>query len=203
MSLSGNYYRANNRIAILYIPETQEGYLLRKYENNGSYSMGRISGSVTAKLCDGRLVANVSPEISFYRLTGEYASSLSDFSGSAQLTWYFGEFYLMGWYSSPTKIIEEGSSTRIKYPSQYQLQFGWGHGPWRARIVASNVFNSDWKTTQTSLSTPYYRQHIQRFGYGYHRSLDIQLSYTFGYGKKVGDNSEIEQTELGQSAILR
>ena len=203
MSLSGNYYRANNRIATLYIPETHEGYLLRKYENNGSYSMGRISGSVTAKLCGGCLVANVSPEISCYRLIGDYASSLSDFSGSAQLTWYFGEFYLMGWYSSPTKIIGEESSMRIKYPSQYQLQFGWGHGPWRARIVACNVFNSDWKTTQTSLSTPYYRQDIQRFGYGYHRSLDIQLSYTFGYGKKVGDNSEIEQTELGGSAILR
>ena len=203
MSLSGNYYRANNRIATLYIPDMQEGYLLRKYENNGSYSMGRISGSVTMKLCGGRLVANVSPEVSFYHLTGEYASSLSDFSGSAQLTWYFGEFYLMGWYSAPSKTIGEGNSMRIKYPSQYQLQFGWGHGPWRARIMACNVFNSDWKTTQNVLSTQYYRQDIQRFGYGYHRSLDIQLSYTFGYGKKISHEENISDVERAESAILR
>lgn len=202
-SISGKYYSAKDPIASLYIPDMENGYLIRRYENNGSFHNGFVGGSVTVKLLNGRLTANLSPEFNYYRIKGEYNKSLANVSGTMQLTWYFSNFYLMGWLSTPYKSLEEGSGAYIKYPTQYQLQFGWGRGGWRARMVLCNFLNSDWKTRHTSISSAYYNQNTQSFGYGYHRSIDLQLSYTFGYGKKINHEENISDVEPSESAILR
>lgn len=203
VSVSGSYYHAKDPIATLYIPDMQNGYLIREYENNGSFRKGTAAGSVSVKLLNGSLAASLSPEFDYYRSKGEYNRSLANASGTMQLTWYFSNFYLMGWVSTPYKSLEEGSGACVKYPTQYQLQLGWGRRGWRARIVLCNFLNSDWKTGHTSLSSTYYNQNTQSFGYGYHRSIDLQLSYTFGYGKKITREETISDIEPGESAILR
>lgn len=203
LGVNGNYFIADNRVVPIYTPTGPEGTILRRYVNNGDYRYGYVSLNGTAKFLKGRLIAKVSPSYSTYRTTGEYQQSLDNFFCTAQLTWYFGNFYLFGWYMTPSNELSMDTGYKEKTPGRYQIQVGWGKSGWKASAAAYNFLRSSWESSHQTLRSEYYQSDVRSFGTAQHMRFQFSVTYTIGYGKKVQHGDEVSGTGIGQSAILK
>ena len=202
-ALNGSYFTSNNRVVPIYTPTGPNGTMLRKYMNNGNYNYGWIMASSTAKFLNGTLIAKVSPYFDMYKTTGEYSMRQKEFSCIAQLTWYFGDFYLFGWYRTQSKGLGMDAGYKEYTPESYQVQLGWGRGAWKASATAYNFMRSSWETSRQTLTSQYYQSDVRTFGTAQHMRFQFSVTYTFGYGKKVQRGDEVSGSGTGQSAILK
>ncbi len=199
----GNCFMANNRVVPVYTPDGPEGTMLRKYVNDGHYSYTTIGVSGNASFFNGKLVAKLSPYYCLNKTSGEYRHRVHNPFCSASLTWYFGNFYLSGWYCTPLKDFRLGSGTIIYSPCKYQFNIGWGKGEWRASVTAYNFLRTGWKGNRYTLNSQYYSSESVLYGMNMHMQFQLSASYTFGYGKKVQKDNEISTTVTPNSAILK
>lgn len=197
------YYTEQDRVVTLYSPIAPEGTMLRKYVNGGNYNIVMAGLSGTAKFLGGKLIAKVRPQYWHRNITGEYTLSLNEVTCSAQLTWYFGTFYLFGWYQTPNTYIPDESGMKAHTPSNYQIQLGWGKGAWRLTATAHNFLRSSWEINRQELHSTYYNFDQHDFGTDNHMRFQIAATYTFGYGKKVQRSDEVRATDSNSSAILK
>lgn len=203
LEANGSLYMANNRVVTRYTPTAPDGTMLRQYVNNGSYRTGKIGINATAKFLNGKLVARVRPEMWFRNTSGEYAMTYNELTCTAQLTWYFGNFYLFGWYMTPSTYPDQESGIKESIPSRYQLQLGYGKGAWRASATAYNFFQSSWETSHQTLTSPYYQFDRREYGTSQHMRFQFSVTYTFGYGKKVQRGDEVSGSGTAASSILK
>lgn len=203
LAATGKAFMVNDRVVTRYSPEGPDGTMLRQYINNGSFQSSSIGVKGTAKLFDGKLIATLRPEMWFRRTTGEYALTHNELTCVAQLTWYFGNFYLSGWYVTPSTYPNEESGIKERTPSRYQLELGYGNGPWRASATACNFLRSSWESSRQTLSSQYYGFERSIYSPELHMSFRLAVSYTFGYGKKVRHGDEVGGAGTGSSAILK
>lgn len=136
------YYTERDRVVTLYSPTAPDGTMLRKYTNGGNYDVVMAGLSGTAKFFGGKLIAKVRPQYWHRRISGAYNLSLNEVTCTAQLTWYFGDFYLFGWYMTPSTYIPDESGMKERTPSSYQIQLGWGKGACRISATAHNFLRS-------------------------------------------------------------
>ena len=80
---------------------------------------------------------------------------------------------------------------------------GWGDSNWNIRLSMSNLFRNNWQGATQELSSPYYSQVINEYGTSYHQRMNISVTYTLGYGKKVNQNNEIGKQSGVNSAIMK
>ena len=197
------YYTERNRVVTSYSPDAPNGTMLRKYTNGGNYDVIMAGLSGTAKFFGGKLVAKVRPQYWHRNISGVYNISLNEITCSAQLTWYFGNFYLFGWYMTPSTYIPDESGMKAHTPSSYQVQLGWGKGAWRLSATAHNFLRSSWETNRQELNSTYYNFDRREYGTGQHMRFQISATYTFGYGKKVQPGDEVSGAGTTESAILK
>lgn len=203
LSLNGAYFIADNRVTSIYTPTAPNGTMLRQYLNDGNFSWTTVTANATAKFFGGKLIARVSPMYTHYSTTGEYAQKMDGLQCTAQLTWYFGNFYLFGWYTTPRKDLSQTSGIKDRTPSRYQLQIGYGKGAWRASATAYNFLRSSWESSRETLTSQYYQFDRRTYGTAQHMRFQFSVTYTFGYGKKIQRGNEVSGSGTGQSAILK
>ncbi len=203
LAATGKIFMIDDRVVTRYLPKGPNGTMLRKYVNDGSFKSSSIGVKGVAKFFDGKLVATLRPEMWFRKTTGEYALTHNELTCVAQLTWYFGNFYLDGWYVTPSTYPNEESGIKERKPSRYQMQLGYGKGRWRASATAYNFLRSSWEYSRETLSSKYYGFERSIYSPDFHMSFQLSLSYTFGYGKKVRRGDEVTGAGTGSSAILK
>ena len=197
------YLTERNHVVSLYTPSGPDGTMLRQYANNGNDNTFMVGISGTAKLFDGKLVAKVRPQYWHRNTTGEYHMNMNEVTCQAQLTWYFDNFYLLGWYVTPSTYIRDNSGIKERTPSQYQIQLGWNKGNWQLRATAHNFLRSSWETNRQTLTSKYYQFDNRNYGYDQHMRFQFSFTYTFNYGKKVQPHSEVSGSGTAESAILK
>lgn len=197
------YYTERDRVVTLYSPVAPNGTMLRKYINGGNYDVAMVGLSGTAKFFGGKLITKVRPQYWHRSISGEYSLSLNELTCSAQLTWYFGNFYLFGWYMTPSTYIPDESGMKAHTPSSYQIQLGWGKGAWRLSATAHNFLRSSWETSRQELYSKNYSFDRHEYGTSEHMRFQFSATYTFGYGKKVQRGEEISGSGANSSAILK
>lgn len=198
-----DYFISTNRTITDYIPAGPAGTMLRCYINDGDYRRIRLSISGTGKFLGNRLIAKINPQLYLQSTTGEYAMRKNILTCSAQLTWYFGNFYLFGWYNTPSTYPENLSGIKTHVPSQYQFKIGWGKGAWKVSATAINFLRKKWITSYQSLSGQFYKFDTENYGTSTHQRFQMTVSYTFNYGKKVRTDNEVGAAATNQSAILK
>ncbi len=197
------YYTEQDRVVTLYSPIAPYGTMLRKYVNGGNYDITMAGLSATAKFFGNKLIAKVLPQYWHRNISGEYSISLNEITCSAQLTWYFGNFYLFGWYLTPSTFIPDESGMKEHTPSSYQIQLGWGKGAWRLSAVAHNFLRSSWESSHQELYGAKFNLDRREYGTAQHMRFQFSATYTFGYGKKVQRDDEVSGSSATQSAILK
>jgi len=203
LAANGVVFIADNPVVTRYTPDAPGGTMLRQYMNSGSYSRGLIGLSATAKFMGGKLIGKIMPQLWMRKTTGEYAMTLNDVVCQAQLTWYFHDFYLFGWYMTPATSLNYESGEKERTPSRYQIQIGWSDGEWQASATAYNFMRSSWEISEQTLSGRYYQSNCRLYGTNQHMRFQFSITYTFGYGKKVKRGNEVGGADVSGSAILK
>lgn len=192
-----------NRIVTIYSPTGPNGTMLRQYFNGGNYFSNYIGASATGKFFGGKLVGKLRPQFWIRRTTGEYAWNNNQLICTAQLNYYFGNFYIFGWYMTPSKFQQNHSGIISKSPSKYQIEIGWGKNGWNISASAYNFVHTSWEDIRETLTSEYYSFDRTTFGTQYHTRYAISVTYTIGYGKKVQRKNEISGSGTAGSAILK
>ena len=187
----------------VYTPYNNGVALLRAFETDGNYNSTQVGISFNYKLLNGNLQLAASPSVSFYRMTGQFDITRSPFNCNASASYYLGNFYFQTSYQTRNLTIQGNRGVIYKDRDFYQILAGWSHANWNIRVSAMNLFRNDWLTATNTLSTPLYSETRFFYGNNYHRRVNISVTYTIGYGKKVQRGNEAGEQQGAPSAIMK
>lgn len=177
--------------------------LLRTYSSGQDYNRTQIAVSFNLKLLGGSLQLSAQPSVSIFRYRGCYNMSKAPFSLNSSLTYYLSRFYLQASYQSANRTINGNQGVWYRTRDFYQLQAGWGNANWNIRLSAINMLRGDWLAATSTLSSPLYSETMLQSGTYYHRRLNLSITYTIGYGKKIQRANEVGEQSAAPSAILK
>lgn len=203
MSAYGRYFELFDRFITAYEPFDNGRALLRTYINDGNYVQSEIGIAATLNLFNKSLQLYVSPNQKFYRSSGVFYKSYNPFQITAQATYYLKQWYFQAYYQSPQKMMFTGSPTTYKSRDFYALSAGWSNSNLNISLTAYNMFNSNWDTSDRYIQSPLYAEHRTTYGTNSHARLNLSVTYTFGYGKKVKRGNEVGKQSGVSSAIMK
>ncbi len=196
-------YGIFDRYVPIYNPYMDGRAILRQYANDGNHYRTQIGVAVTANFLNGNLQLQLMPSQFLYKSTGYYDMNYNPFALSCSAIYYLGDFYFSGFYEMRNRTLWTNSGTIYKDRSQLQFSAGWSKSDLNVRIGISNPFRTSWVSATKEFATPIYKEYATSYGTTAHFNLNISITYTFGYGKKVSRNNEVsEQSGIG-SAILK
>ena len=118
-------------------------------------------------------------------------------------TYYLGNFYFQTSYQTRNLTVQGNRGVIYKDRDFYQILAGWSRANWNIRVSAMNLFRNDWLCATNTLSTPLYSETRFVDGNNFHRRLNLSVTYTFGYGKKVQRGNEVGEQSGASSAIMK
>lgn len=202
-SAFAQYFGEYNLYVPVYKPYKDGTALLRGFETNGDYSRTQIGMSFNYKLFNGNLQLAASPSISFYRMIGLFDIKRSPFICNASATYYLGNFYFQASYQTRNLTVQGNRGVIYNDRDFYQILAGWSRANWNIRLSAINLFRSDWLCATNTLNTPLYSENRSEDGNKFHHRLNLSVTYTFGYGKKVQRGNEVGEQSGAGSAIMK
>ena len=203
LSAFNNFFEMIDRQIITYKPHFDGSTLLRTYINDGNYIQNEIGLAANYKLFDGKLQLYVSPKQTFFKSTGIYNKSYNPFTVTAQATYYLNSFYFQAYYQSPSKQMFSSSPQIYKDRNFHSLTVGWANSDWNIRVMAANVFNKGWSSAEIVTESPLYTEYKENIGTSSHPRINVAVTYTFGYGKKVQRGNEVGEQSGASSAIMK
>ena len=129
--------------------------------------------------------------------------SYNPFQITAQVTYYLKPWFFQAYYQSPQKMMFSDSPTIYKSRDFYAIAAGWGNSKWNIQFTAYNIFNRHWNSADRYIQSPLYLEHRTVFGTNSHARLNLSVTYTIGYGKKVQRGNEVGEQSGASSAILK
>lgn len=203
ISVFGSYERIGDRLTSVYEPYKDGTAILRRFDNSGHYADFNIGTKARLKLIGGRLQLSARPSWTNYRLTGIYAQTYNAFSLEAQANAYAGPFNFSAYYYAAKRNLDKTTTAITTGRPFYYVYAGWANQNWNIRLTAYNLFNKGWKDTTSTIDTPHYGAKTTSYSVDYHARLQLSVTYTIGYGKKVNRGNEIGEQEEAASAILK
>lgn len=197
------YFGEYNLYVPVYSPYQDGQALLKSYVTDGKYHRTSFGLSFNYKLLNNRLQLAAQPSITLYRLTGYYDLSKYPFALNASATYYLNNFYFQASYQTPSRTIQGNRAAYYKDRDFYQLLAGWSKSGWNIRLTAINLFRSDWLGATQTINAPLYSETKLQGGNYFHRRLNLSVTYTFNYGKKVQHGNEVGEQSGASSAIMK
>lgn len=203
MSVFGAYFGNYNRLITVYSQYKDGEGVIRDYQNNGDYNRVHLGLAANLKLFDGKLQLYACPEQYFYRSSGIYDTKYSPFIFTAQAVLYISHFYLKGYYTTPERQLWDDSNTIYRSRNFHSIEGGWSNYNWNVRFTAANLFNKGWVGGRLHMSSDFYSENRINYGTYFHSRLNISVTYTIDYGKKVQRNNEVGEQSGTSSGILK
>ncbi|MDE6533940.1 MAG: hypothetical protein K2M27_10485 [Muribaculaceae bacterium] len=203
MSVFGEYFGNYNRLITVYSQYKDGEGVLRDYQNNGDYNRIHIGLAANLKLFDGKLQLYACPEQCFYQSSGIYDTKYNPFVFTVQAVLYFGHFYVKGYYTTPERQLWSDSNTIYRSRNFHSIDGGWSDNNWNVRLTAANLFNRGWIGGTLHMSSDFYSEKRINYGTYFHPRLNISITYTFNYGKKVHQGNEVGEQSGTSSGILK
>lgn len=203
LAVFGGYERDFNRVATLYRPFDGGQALIRDFINDGDYIHSYAGFSANGKLLDNslQLYANVTQH--FYQTTGLYEDSLKPVRVQLQAVYYWKSFNILASWGNPVRNLTGNSNIIIRGRSFHMLSAGWGNGKWTISLSAKNIFKRGWRSETWHRQSPLFCETVRYFNPSAHPSLNISVTYTVSYGKKVRHGNETESHDNAPSAIMQ
>ncbi len=203
MSAYGKYHGIYNRNVAVYLPYMDGEAVIRDYRNSGNYNLTQIGINATLKLFGGKLQLSASPEQYFYKTTGIYNKSYNPFILSAQAMVYMGRFFAGVIYSTPERQLIDDSNTIYRSRNFHSFHGGWSNNNWYIKLTAADIFNKGWVGGNLTMLSDYFSENRVNYGTSHHPRLNISVTYTINYGKKISRGAEVGEQEATSSGILK
>lgn len=202
MNAGLTYFSAYNKVNAFYT--TMPGYdgLVRNTESGGRYSKYVIDLSVTKRLFNS-LTLSAWGTVQWLDMTGINALKKTLYNAELSVGYSLGRFYINGSYSIPYNWIDYTAMGVMTHgQSNYSLSVTYNVGDFIASIQANNIFNS-LENMRTTFVSHNYSQTVREWNEGFGRKIELVLSYTIPYGKKVSRQEEVGKGENLNSAVLK
>lgn len=199
----GNFNSFFNRQMTTYEHYKDGEALIRSYRNSGNFIKGEIGISANWKLLEGKLQIYGRPKQAFYKSTGVYNKTYNPLSITVQATYYLNSFYFQAYYQSSDKQMFTSSPQIHKSKNFHSLTVGWANSDWNIRFMGANFFNRGWSSAQIVTESPLYTEYRENIGTSSHSRINVSITYTFGYGKKVQRGNEVGEQSGANSAIMK
>ena len=69
--------------------------------------------------------------------------------------------------------------------------------------MAANFFNKGWSSADVITESPLYTEYRENISTSSHARINLTVTYTFGYGKKVQRGNEVGEQSGANSAIMK
>lgn len=191
------------RIATIYSPYENGKALIRGFVNDGNYINSYIGCSGNLKLLGNNLQLYVNVSQNMYKTTGIYRTTYYPLRIQTQATYNWKSFYLLASWVSKRCSLTGNSNIIIRGTDTYLVEAGWGNGSWVVSLRAQNFFRYKWESQTWERNSPLYAERQTYYSPGSHANINVSVSYTIGYGKKVRQGNEVGAQEEGSSAILK
>ncbi len=202
-AIYAQYFGEYNLYVPVYSPYQDGHALLKSYISDGKYHRTSFGLSFNYKLLNNNLQLAAQPSMTLYRLTGYYDISKSPFAYNASATYYLNNLYFQASYQSPSRTIQGNRAAYYKDRDFYQLLAGWSKSGWNIRLTVIDLFRSDWLGATLTSVSPLYSETKFNGGNYFHRRLNLSVTYTFNYGKKVQYGDEVGEQSGASSAIMK
>lgn len=203
MSVYATLFRIADRQIAVYTPDGPDESMLKKYQNDGDYNHGQLGTSLTGKFFDGNLSFSLSPRLLLYSITGSNKILRYPFTASLNVNYYLKNFFFNAYYDTGLSYVDGENAFLRKIPMGYTFGAGWASRGWNLQLSVVNPFQSSWKISSDTLITHWYDSRVTQFGADYHRRISLAVTYTFNYGKKVGQSVELSGEKNISSSILK
>ena len=204
MSVFGISTLWDNRAAFVYVP-TENGIIRTIQQPIGSFrNIGYGIQASTSQL-DGRLYFSGRIQHSFIHNDIPFNSDKSFLNYNLQALYYLGNFNFVITYQSVNYTSAYDSTSGIwgKGKDNFIIQAGWGDASWNLLIAIQNFQRWNWKTSHETLNTEYYSFNKYNSGALSHALVQVSATYTFGYGKKINRDNDINKHSGASSGILK
>ena len=200
---NGSFFELFKRSAEEYLPYNGGRQLIRRIINSGNYYQGNLNAELDVYLFNKSLLFKLTPALSFYKTTGINASSTTIPRLTFVAQYYFGEFSLAGYVSSPRKTFNSENGEIYTPRWQYGLILSWGRNGWNVSLQPIDFFYYGYKAGTSVMNSPYYSYSTEKYnGFNNHAGVSISITYTFGYGKKIQRGDENLESGRANSAIM-
>lgn len=203
VSAFAGYEGAFNNFVITFEQYDEGKAVIRRPLNDGCFHKENIGLKLRLNLFEGNLTFQMSPQMKFYSISGcnnrNYASP--DFN--ADVFYYLGNFFFQASYKLKEKFLDTYSNSIYRTRDFYAIVAGWANGNWNVRMIGRNFFDKGSITYQTDSKSEYYSSITSTFGINYCPQINLSVSYTFGYGKKIDRDNEVGERGGAASAIIK
>lgn len=199
-SLILNYKKSLNEFTSTYTTQSGKDGVVSTYANASPSDLWAADLTISGSFLNDNLHIGLQPTWRKYKARGEYAGEISNFRMRGSARYDIGNhFSLRINYGGPEEYLDDGGARRIWHADQWDLGVKYGNGNIYFSAMIKNVFNTYYKSWTKMNSPHYYYFHNSRET---GRQLSLNFSYTFGYGKKVNENIDVNLPSDISSGIV-
>lgn len=197
---STDYY--NNRIVYTY-NDYSDGNILRMPQNDGSYFNFSLGMKNNLYLLNKSLTITASPKLSYTKSTGMYVNHLTQFSFDVSATYYIHNYFFNLYYKSRNRYLSTLSPIVTKTYDTYGLYAGWSNNSWNLNVSFNNFLRYNWKAAKAYFTSPVYSINTDMYTNNTHANVQLSVTYTINYGKRLSKRDELNNFAVPTSAINR
>ena len=202
LSATAEYNGFLNKTAHDYFSMPGYDGLIRKEINSGDFHRYSAYLSATLKLFGNSLSLKATAQAERMVASGIDAQTMNLIAANLQANYYYKNFSFILYYQTPNKNLAPFDyGFRYHYKSTYGILANYAAGDFKASLQFSNWFNSN--RYYSDFDSDRYSAHGWVWSGSLARSVELTLSYTIPYGKKVKRNNEIRVSTATDSAILK
>lgn len=201
VSLGGSlgYYYSHAVIVPEYEAAPQElGGLVMKNVNAGGSDHLRAAIWLRWSAPRTGLSMSVSPNWRYSRFRDQNKNALGSLSLKGEIKYTFGNCMADFSYSSPSKRLDTAGMERLWTQDKCDIGFSYGNGNLFLSVKVKNIFHQHLRKWR-QFDSYYFATDYTSFETG--RKLSIDISYTFGFGRKVDRNIDISGPNKVESGV--
>lgn len=191
-----------DRMTTIYRPYNDGSAILRDFVNDGDYMNAYVGTAVNWRLFDNSLQLYANLSHNYYHTTGIYNTTHNFLRLQLQADYYWKDFSFAAHWATPDKKLTENSNILLRTCSFYGISAGWSNGSWNVQLQARNFLNNGWKSSTWERRSPLYSERQYYYNPSAHANINLSVTYTIGYGRKIKQSNEVGKTSSAQSAIL-
>lgn len=197
-----SYDRTSRNIVPLYEPtELPEGeYMIRTLVNDGFMNEWRYGLTAALSLLKNSLTLRGTVKAATYAGHSVNHVHATRVSYNFQASYSFKNIYILLNYLSESRQF--AATFNLWTPHFYGIRVGWTSGDLNLSCALRNIFTSSTTASKSTTDTPGYFSMVEAFSPTYRRAVELSLSYSFSYGKKVSHDSEDFNSGGVGSALL-